>query len=423
MSEPAERRDPIALNISPQWNYRELEALLDRETLPALIVDLDVLEANIARLASIVSAAGKKLRVASKSVRIAEVLNHIIEQGSPHVRGLMCFSVAEADFLHRKGFDDLLLAYPCLQPAEMALLRELRARGAEVTAMLDCPDHVRILDEAWARLGRDASWSPLPVCIDVDMSYRPLGDRGPHLGVQRSPLRSVAAFQSLLKQLEKAPHLRLRGVMGYEAQIAGLGEANPFTPLMNPLKRLFKERSVKDVASKRGALARCLKEAGLTLSLFNGGGTGSLRTTSREPWITEVTAGSGFLQSHLFDYYRDNRNEPALCFALRVTRRPQPGVVTCQSGGFVASGECSKDKLPRPFLPQGLEIIAAEGFGEVQTPLRVPGGVELKIGSPVIFRPAKAGEIAERFNECLLKRGGQIVGRARTYRGEGYCFY
>lgn len=43
----------------------------------------------------------------------------------------------------------------------------------------------------------------------------------------------------------------------------------------------------------------------------------------------------------------------------------------------------------------------------------------MKLGQPVFFRPAKAGEIAERFNEYLVKQGDKIVDRVHTYRGLG----
>ena len=172
-------------------------------------------------------------------------------------------------------------------------------------------------------------------------------------------------------------------------------------------------------------MSELLARRAVSLEFFNGGGTGSIRTTSREPWVTEVTAGSGFLQSHLFDYYASNENEPAMCFALQVTRLPQPDRVTCQSGGFIASGPADADKAPVPFLPAGLQSDKMEGCGEVQTPLHVPAPLRgtLRPGDPVFFRPAKAGEIAERFNEYLLIRGDEIEGRAKTYRGLGHCFY
>ena len=52
----------------------------------------------------------------------------------------------------------------------------------------------------------------------------------------------------------------------------------------------------------------------------------------------QVAAGSGFLQPTLFDFFAENQQEPAFCYALQATRCSQPGVFTCQSGGFIASG-------------------------------------------------------------------------------------
>jgi D-serine deaminase-like pyridoxal phosphate-dependent protein len=385
-----------------------------------MVVDLDVLDANVARLARVAADHGKQLRVASKSVRVPDLLRHIVDVGGPHFRGLMCFSLAEARLLAEYGFDDLLIAYPTVQASDLAIAWELSEKGKTVTLMVDSPRHVAILADFWQRRG--SARAPLGLCVDLDMSWRPFGL---HVGAQRSPVRTVEDLEAVIDAIDAHADVRLAGLMGYEAQIAGLGDENPFAPLLNPAKKLIKRLSTQDVKKKRHAIARLLATRGIQLDFFNGGGTGSIRTTSEEDWITEVAAGSGFLQSHLFDYYASNANQPAFCFALQVTRSSQPDHVTCQSGGFIASGPTDPDKAPIPFLPQGLKPTKGEGFGEVQTPLVVPPSLrgQLQPGDPVFFRPAKAGEIAERFNEYLLKRGNEIVGRAKTYRGLGYCFY
>jgi len=403
---------------APAWNYVLLKRLVAGERLPAMIVDLDVFDANVRRLVAIARAHGKTLLPASKSLRVPDLLTRVAEVGGADVHGVMCFAVEEARLLASLGFDDLLVAYPTVQEPDLAVAWELTRAGKQLTLMIDEPAHVERLAEFW----RVCGGRPLRVCVDVDMSWRPLGR---HVGVQRSPLRTLADLDQLLEPLLACPELRLVGVMAYEAQVAGLGDANPFAPLLNPVKRLVKRRSVPAVHTKRRAISETLAARGVALEFFNGGGTGSIRTTSREPWITEVTAGSGFLQSHLFDYFATNENEPAFCFALAVTRSSQPDHVTCQGGGFIASGPTHADKAPLPFRPAGLVATAAEGFGEVQTPLLVPPELRGKLapGDPVLFRPAKAGEIAERFDEYLLKRGDRIVGRAKTYRGLGHCFH
>ncbi len=404
---------------APAWNYVLLKRLLAGERLPAMIVDLDVFDANVRRLVAVARARGKTLRPASKSLRVPDLLMRVAEVGGADVRGVMCFAVEEARLLASLGFDDLLVAYPTVQESDLAVAWDLTHAGRQLTLMIDDPVHVERLAGFWRRRG---ARPPLRVCVDVDMSWRPLGR---HVGVQRSPIRTIEHLDRLLEAVLSRPELRLVGVMAYEAQVAGLGEENPFAPLLNPVKRLVKRRSVRAVGAKRRAVSERLAARGVALEFFNGGGTGSIRTTSREPWITEVTAGSGFLQSHLFDYFATNENEPAFCFALAVTRSSQPDHVTCQGGGFIASGPTHADKAPLPFRPAGLVATASEGFGEVQTPLLVPPELRGKLapGDPVLFRPAKAGEIAERFDEYLLKRGDRIVGRAKTYRGLGYCLH
>lgn len=405
------------------WNYEELKNLVRGERLPLMVVDLDILDANVERLALVAREHGKSLRVASKSVRVPDLLKRIFQVGGEHLHGLMNFSLEEAWVLAAEGFDDLLIAYPTVQPSDLAIARALTMQGKTVTLMVDSVTHVDKLATYWREASEGGeSASPLRVCIDMDLSWRPLGL---HLGVQRSPVRSLVDFRRLLDAIRGHSELELAGVMGYEAQIAGLGDRNPFARLLNPTKRWIKRRSIPDVAARRRAVSELLTQLGIKIDFFNGGGTGSIRTTSREAWVTEVTAGSGFLQSHLFDYYVSNENRPAFCFALQVTRISQPDHVTCQSGGFIASGPTERDKAPVPFLPAGLKPTAGEGFGEVQTPLVVPGELRGKLlpGDPVFFRPAKAGEIAERFNEYLLKKGNEIIGRAKTYRGLGYCFH
>ena len=211
--------------------------------------------------------------------------------------------------------------------------------------------------------------------------------------------------------------------LAYEAQIAGLTDDNPFARALDWPKRLLKQLSRRDVEARRAAVGDALARAGLDCALYNGGGTGSLAWCSGESALTEVTAGSGFLCSHLFDYYHQGLAlEPAALFALQVVRRPAPNVVTCHGGGYVASGEVGRDRLPVPYLPRGLTLFDLEGAGEVQTPMRLPDGVFLALGDPVFMRHAKAGELAEHFGAYLLYQGGRIVGRAPTYRGLGQTF-
>ncbi|MCA9665012.1 MAG: alanine racemase [Myxococcales bacterium] len=397
-------------------HYATLCAAIAGEALPAALVDLDAFDRNIERLLAPVRAAKKTLRVASKSVRCPDLLRRIAERGGEAVRGLMVYSAREAAFLAAQGFDDLLLAYPCAHPVDIAHVVAANERG-RCAVVIDSEEQLALLAEAGVAHGIE-----IPVVVELDMSYRPLG-RALHIGVRRSPVRSAAQVVALARRADDGAGLRFGGVMAYEAQIAGLTDDNPFARALDWPKRLLKQLSRRDVEARRTAVRDALARAGLDCALYNGGGTGSLAWCSGESALTEVTAGSGFLCSHLFDYYHQGLAlEPAALFALQVVRRPAPNVVTCHGGGYVASGEAGRDRLPVPYLPRGLTLFDLEGAGEVQTPMRLPDGVFLALGDPVFMRHAKAGELAEHFGAYLLYQGGRIVGRAPTYRGLGQTF-
>ena len=425
--------------------------------LPAVVVDLAAFDRNVARFADVLRQAGHRhtLRVATKSIRVPALTHRVLDFGPPY-QGLMCYAAEEAAFLASQGFDDLLVAYPTVQPSDLAALVQLHAAGKKIrliadsrvqlerlsTALSQCDPSLgataslpssasqrpALLDEpAVAHIPIQASMPPFEVVLDVDMSWRPAGGRV-HLGVRRSPLRSVDDVVALCRAARGLPNIRIVGLMGYEAQVAGLGDRNPFKRLINPIAGVIRRRSVQAVARLREQLAAALAREGIALELFNGGGTGSADYTAAEPWLTEVTVGSGFLCSHLFDYYSNVSPEPACFFALQVTRSSDAGYFTCQGGGYIASGEPGWDKVPRPWLPAGLKLVSTEACGEVQTPLVVPPGVSLEPGDPVLFRHAKAGELAEHFHEYLLvdssgdASAADNINPTPTYRGLGKAF-
>ncbi len=382
-------------------------------------VDLEAFDRNIDVHLELLQGRGTPLRVASKSVRSVALLRRILERGGESFRGVMCFTVPEAEFLAAQGFDDFLVAYPAFQTSDLERVARMTAEGRRIAITTDSAEAIQRIGATGVRFN-----VRIKVVLCVDMSLEALGGRV-HLGVRRSPLHSIEAVVALAQLVARTPGAQFEGLMGYEAQIAGLQDANPFDRLMNPIKAFVKRLSIGEVRERRASMVEALRKAGLPPALVNGGGTGSLDTTTPDTGVNEVTAGSGFYKPHLFDYYRAPhmaRLEPAAFFALEVTRKPLPTMATCLGGGYVASGPPGHDKVPLPWLPVGLQLTADEGCGEVQTPLRVPKDQRLEIGDPVIFRHAKAGELCERFHELVLIKEGRVVERVTTYRGDGECF-
>jgi D-serine deaminase-like pyridoxal phosphate-dependent protein len=399
--------------------YRRYREALRGEALPVAAVDLDALERNVDTIVAAVRGRGKTLRVASKSVRCVALLRAIAARGGPAVRGVMAFSPAEACYLAEEGFADILVAYPTALAHDARLVARAVAGGAAIALTADDPAHLAVASAAAAEAG-----VRLRVVVDVDVSYRPLGDRV-HVGVRRSPLRAPAAVADLAERIAGDRHLAFAGLQAYEAHLAGIADDDRAAPLSlaAAAKRALKALAREPVRAQRQAIVDELGRRGIAVPLFNGGGTGSAGWSAEDPALTEVAAGSGFLDSHLFDGFRGLALEPAAFFGLQVTRRPAPGLVTCHGGGFVASGAAGPDRLPLPYLPEGLALLGLEGAGEVQTPLALPLGLDVALGDPVFFRHAKAGELAEHFAEYALIRGDRVEGRALTYRGAGRCFH
>jgi D-serine deaminase-like pyridoxal phosphate-dependent protein len=388
--------------------YREL---FRGRPMPFAFVDLELLAQNIAAVGA--RARGKAVRLASKSLRCRPLLARALA-ASAALRGVMCYSAAEAVFLSRAGLDDLLVGYPCWHPGQIAAVGEEIARGRAITLMVDSAEHV-------AHLGRLAAEQgvTIPLCIDLDLS---LDLPGLRFGVYRSPLRRPAEAVALFEAIARHPGLRLDGLMGYEAQVAGVGDRMPGQGPRNLVVRLLQRRSRRLAAARRSAAVAALRERGARLRFVNAGGTGSLESSAAEPAVSEVTAGSALYAPALFDHYRGFRHLPAAGFALEIVRRPRPDIYTCLGGGYVASGAAGLEKLPAPYLPAGAALLPLEGAGEVQTPLRYRGPERLGLGDPLLMRHAKAGELCEHFNALLLVAGGAVIDEVPTYRGEGQAF-
>jgi D-serine deaminase-like pyridoxal phosphate-dependent protein len=378
---------------------------------PFALVDLDAMWQNAASM--LARADGKPIRVASKSVRCRELLNRILAR-DPGFRGLMTFTLAETLWLRGQGFGDLLLAYPT---ADRASLREL-ARidgGDRPIVMVDSVEQLEWI----ARTAPDPA-APLRLCVEFDTGYRLPGGLAT-IGPKRSPIRTAEQATALAREIDRRAGLELAGLMGYEGHIAGVGDRPLGKPLQGPAIRAMQRASTAEIAERRAAIVAAVREV-VPVELVNGGGSGSLHTTAQEDAVTEVTAGSGFYASTLFDRYSAFDQHPAAMFALPVVRRPREDTVTLLGGGYIASGAAGKDRLPEPYLPPGLSLDGLEGAGEVQTPVRGPAARSLRVGDNVYLRHAKAGELCERFDTLHLLEGGEIVDEVPTYRGEGHAF-
>ena len=377
---------------------------------PVATIDVDALSFNAQDL--LARAGGMPIRVASKSIRVRDALNATL--ALPGYAGVLAFTLAEGLWLAGPGeIDDVVLGYPTADRAAIAQLCHDEKLAGRVTLMVDDPSQLDLVDAVVPPSAR----ALVRVAIDADASWRapkPLG----HIGVRRSPLYTPEEVQQFARHINARDGFTLVGLMMYEAQIAGQGDA---TGPSDPMIRWMQHRSGDELLERRGAIVRGVREVA-ELEFVNGGGTGSLEYTSHDQAVTEVTAGSGLLAGHLFDGYRAFTPAPAAAFALDVVRKPLPDIATVLGGGWVASGPAAKSRLPLPVWPPKLEMLSREGAGEVQTPLQGKAARQLNVGDRVWFRHCKSGELSERVERFQLIQGGALAGEALTYRGEGKAF-
>jgi len=367
-------------------------------------------------------AAGKPIRVASKSVRVRAVLDAVL--ALPGYHGVLAYTLPEALWLATGSDDhppieDVVVGYPTVHRSSLYRLATSPELAARVTLMVDSVAHLDLIDSVIAPADRET----IRVCVELDSSWKSalLG----HIGVWRSPVFTPASARTLAESIVARPGFTLVGMMGYEAQIAGQGDEPKGRPAWGATLRWMQKNSKSELAERRAEAVASVREIA-DLEFVNGGGTGSLEFTASDSSVTEIAAGSGLFGGHLFDNYRSFRPAPAAAFALSVVRRPAPDTATLLGGGWIASGPPGADRMPQVVWPTGLTMVEREMAGEVQTPLTGAAAGVMRIGDRVWLRHTKSGELSEHVNEFQLVdssgNGMTVVGSVPSYRGEGKVF-
>lgn len=223
---------------------------------PALTVDLDVFEANVAAMAEMLSGSGKTLRPHVKTHRTPELARR--QLGGAAV-GVTCATVGEAEAMVAAGIDDVLVANEVVEPRKIARLVAL-ARRARVAVAIDDQEPAR-------RLGIEAAAAGVTVDVLIDVD----------VGLHRCGVATADEAVVLGQAVHDVRGLRLRGLMGYEGRV-----------------RLQTEGRDGLIASAYATLAEAraaLLAAGLPVEVVSASGTSTLREALADPTITELQTG------------------------------------------------------------------------------------------------------------------------------------
>ncbi len=178
--------------------YNQATADLDP---PLAIIDLDAFDANADDLVR--RAGGVPIRVVSKSLRCRFLIERALAR--PGFQGVMCYSLAEALWLHGsgparelgRGIDTgLLVAYPTADRSALRTLAATESARQRITVTVDSLEHLDFMD---ATLG--AGHPEIRVCLEIDVAWWPLERGALRVGTRRSPLRTpgqVADFAAAI---------------------------------------------------------------------------------------------------------------------------------------------------------------------------------------------------------------------------------
>jgi D-serine deaminase-like pyridoxal phosphate-dependent protein len=403
------RRETSTPWLTPSSYWPALDAATRHLDTPLGVISLPALAHNAWNMLD--RASGTTIRVASKSVRVRSVMDAVL--ALPGYAGILSYTLPEALWL-AEDYEDVVVGYPTVDRGALERLATSSLLASRVTIMVDSVDQLDLIDAILPPAGRET----IRVCLELDASWksRVLG----RLGTFRSPIFSPAEARAFAELIVARPGFSLVGMMAYEAQIAGTTD-NPDQRMRGRVIRWMQRNSALELRTRRAEVVAAVR-AVAPLEFVNGGGTGSIESTSAEEVVTEIAAGSGLFGPHLFDHYTRFSPAPAAAFALSVVRKPSPAMATILGGGWVASGPPGADRLPLPVWPEGLGMVAREMAGEVQTPVTGAAAAGLRVGDRVWFRHTKAGELSEHLDGFALVDGDRIVETLPTYRGEGRVF-
>lgn len=265
---------------------------------PALIVDLDVLDVNIASMAATLRDRGVGWRPHAKAHKSPAVAHRLIAAGA---YGITCAKLGEAEVYAASGIRDVLVANQVVGPIKTRRLANL-ALETDVIVAVDNIANAREIDVAAAHAG-----SRPRVVIEVDS------------GMGRAGVAGVDAAVALARDVSSLKNVRFAGAMAWEGHAVAIAGAAD------------REREIRAAVGRLIDAAEAIRAAGIPVEIVSCGGTGTFLTASGMHGVTEVQAGGGIF-GDVFYRRLDVPVQPALSLQVIVTSRPAPDRIVFDAG-------------------------------------------------------------------------------------------
>lgn len=261
---------------------------LDELDTPQLLLDLDILDANLARMRAACAGAGKALRVHFKSLKCGGLAKYLLSRG---VGAFLAAKLNEAEVLADAGAADILIANQVMGAAKLPRLAAL-ARRAALAVCVDDAGHVAELGAAIRAAG-----GALGVLVEVD------------IGMHRCGVAPGPAVVELARRVAAEPGLTFLGLQGYDGHLQLLAD------------REAKRARCVEGLEQLETCKRLLSEAGLAARLVTGAGTGTWEWSAEHAALTELQPGSFLLMDAAYHAVRPEFGRSLSVLATVISRR------------------------------------------------------------------------------------------------------
>jgi 3-hydroxy-D-aspartate aldolase len=365
--------------LGPNQRFIGVKGSRARLSTPALVLDVDALERNIAAMADHAKAAGVALRPHAKGAKSIAIARRQIAAGAI---GICCTTIGEAEVIAGAGIDGVLITSPVVTPAMTERLMALHATAGGLMAVVDNPANVDALAAAAGKLGK-----PLPLVIEFDV------------GQGRTGVIGIDGVVALARRIEASPHLQYRGVQAYYGHLQHI-----------PAYADRKAAAESQMSQVRALLAR-LRADGLAPGLVTGGGTGTFDIDPGGGVYTEIQPGSyPFMDREYTEIDmlagRPAPFVPSLFVQASVVSANREGFAVVNAGYKSFATEGGLPTIVSPLLGKAAYKLMGDEHGGID---HDPSGGTLKVGDLVEFLTPHCDPTINLYDRYHCVRGDTLV--------------
>lgn len=316
---------------------------------PALWVDLDLMEQNIARLSRFFREARVAWRPHIKGIKVPAIAHMLLEAGAI---GVTCAKLGEAEVMAAAGIRDILVANEIVGAEKVTRLVNLR-RHADVMVAVDSLGNAQEISNAASALGVHVR-----VLIEVNS------------GMNRCGVEPGQPVVDVAMKVAKLPGIDLAGLMGWEGHVV---------PIADPAE---KKRCCEEAVGSLIRSAEMCRRSGLKMPIVSCGGSGTYWITALIPGVTEIQAGGAVFCDLAYRRWGVNL-DCSLFVRATVISRPSESRAVADAGRKAMNGEMI---MPEARGMKGVRLAklnAEHGLLELegsQVPLRIGDQIDFIVG-------------------------------------------